>query len=170
MPNFTSSPGSISRLEATIPPDYPPCVLPLSLPSFHFPLTYFFFPFHFPRSSEASIINPDVVWPCTSLIPMRAMPGCQKGRESTLGKESKASPSPRHRPPPSSPVLPFGARLRARGLGFARQQILVPGAPGVIFHQDLSPGPRHLAEILIPFLSLALCRFLNARRVRRKNL
>lgn len=121
------------------------------------PLPSFFTSFlHFPRSSGASIINPNVVWPWpTSLIPMR---GCDaripegqraRGSRSWQGVKSRPPAAPRH--PPSSPSIPARHQWQRTRVGSAGQEILVPGAPKVIFHEDLSLGRDTFAETPVPF-------------------
>lgn len=109
-------------------------ILRVSSPRSPAPLLHLFFIsfLHFPRSSGASIINPDVVWPWYVANP-DACARCQDtGRaEGERGSRSwqrvKSHPpaaAPRHRfPPPSAPAR---HRWERTGVGFAGQEILVP--------------------------------------------
>lgn len=142
MPNFTSPP--VASLGEPADP-YPVGTLLVFPPLLSFSPSVSI-QVHFPRSSGASIINPDIVGPGTSLIPMRATLGCQKsrGREgAALGTESKASPAgPREHPETPGRREDQGSRARKSSSQEPR---------GVIFHEDLSLGQRHLAET--PILS-----------------
>lgn len=123
-----------------------------SLPSLFFSTSPFL---HFPRSSGASIINPNVVWPWPwPLIPMRAcdarIPEGQ--RLSLLAGSQKPSSLSRHPRPPS--VIPARHQRERTRVGSAGQEILVPqerprSSFTRIYRQAATPSPK----LQLPFVA-----------------